>query len=63
MNGDTKHIVVDCPSLNVGELHRFKNAAGVEYSAIYIDGVEVYSCERDRENGMINFVNEIYGSK
>jgi hypothetical protein len=64
MKGDSEHIVVACPSLKVGELHRFKNAAGVDYSAVYIDGMEVYSCERDQEKGMIKIANAIcQGSK
>ena len=51
---DTKHEIVDCPKLTKGELHRFYNSAGVAYSAIYLDGEEVVSCERDKEKTMIS---------
>lgn len=60
-NGDSEHEIVDCSELKKGELHRFKNAAGVEYSAIYVHGEERYSIERDGEAGMIRYANEMLG--
>lgn len=35
------------------ELHRFLNPACVPYSAIYLNGKEVWSCERKYEQDMI----------
>lgn len=37
------------------ELHRFYNVANVPYSAIYVDGKEVLSCERGKELSMIEY--------
>ena len=37
------------------EIHRFYNVAGVPYSAIYVDGKEVLSCERNREMQMLEY--------
>lgn len=52
-NGDSKHEIID---LECGaELHRFLNGAGEPYSAIYVGSFEKYSCEREREDGMLNF--------
>lgn len=34
-------------------LHRFDNAAGVPYSAVYRNGVEEMSAERERESVML----------
>lgn len=53
---DTKH-EISCPDgifkLHGAELHRFKNSAGVDYSAIYRGGFEEMSCERRDEKVMI----------
>lgn len=59
MNGDTKHIIVDDIYLKGNaKLHRFENAAGIQYSAIYTaGGREVYSCVRDEEARMIAYWN------
>lgn len=35
-------------------LHRFVNAAGTPYSALYEDGEEAFSCERSNEGKMIS---------
>lgn len=52
---DGKHTVVnDIKFSNGAELHRFNNPAGVPYSAIYENGVEMMSCERSREAGMVD---------
>lgn len=40
------------------KLHRFLNAGGCAYSAIYKDGVEAWSCERGHEAQMIKDWNE-----
>ena len=37
-----------------GELYRVVNTAGVEMSCIFQDGVEVWSCNRDREDKMVS---------
>ena len=43
------------------ELHRFTNAAGVEYSAIYRNGIEEMSDPREREQEMIDaFRHRLY---
>lgn len=59
MNGDTKHIIVEGIYLKGNaKLHRFENAAGIQYSAIYtVGGREVYSCVRDEEARMIAYWN------
>ena len=53
---DTKH-EISYPDgifkLHGAELHRFKNFAGVEYSAIYRGDFEEMSCERRDEEAMI----------
>ena len=47
------HQIVDIELKDGAELHRFDNVCGVAYSAIYLDGREVFSCERERESSMI----------
>ena len=37
------------------ELHRFENKAGEPYSAVCVNGLEEYSCERESEDGMLNY--------
>lgn len=52
-NGD--YPVDECFALDNGcQLHRFRNAAGVEYSAIYNkDGMEFLNNERSQEAKML----------
>lgn len=46
------------------ELHRFKNAAGVPYSAIYRYGEEMMSSEREREDKLLEaFKQRMYAEK
>lgn len=52
------HIIYDADLRKEAKLHRFDNAAGCAYSAIYVCGREVYSCERDHEPQMIKYWNE-----
>lgn len=54
----TSHQVFDAALIKGATLHRFRNMAGVEYSAIYIGNTEILSCERDHEQGMIDYWNE-----
>lgn len=44
---------------NGGKLHRFCDGAGTPYSAIYKDGFEELSCERNREMNMVLHWNEM----
>ena len=44
------------------ELHRFLNAAGTPYSAIYVNSVEIYSCEREHEGKMLAHWKEMQTS-
>lgn len=55
---DSDHIFCDAELRKGAVLHRFKNPAGVLYSAIYIGTHEIYSCERAHEQQMINYWNE-----
>lgn len=36
---------------------RFKNEENIPYSAIYLNGAELFSCERNREQNMIKYWN------
>lgn len=57
-NGDGRHVIVEEVKLNGGGvLHRFHNASGIAYSAIYIGDFEVYSNVREREDFMIQQFN------
>lgn len=47
------HQVFDAGLGNNAFLHRFLNGANVEYSAIYQDGEEIWSCERGHEADML----------
>jgi hypothetical protein len=61
--GDSTHMVYtdDYFSRFGAELHRFTNAGGVPYSAIYRNGSEEMSCERQYEDQMIkDFRARIY---
>lgn len=58
-DGDTPHeIVSDIELKNNAQLHRFNNHAGIPYSAIYVDGKEIWSCRRVTEAEMIKDWNE-----
>lgn len=51
---DSKHEIITTYELPKGAVvHRFRNRADVPYSAIYVDGEEIWSCERDQEAEMI----------
>ena len=53
--GDSVHeIITDVQLAGGAELHRFTNGGGVPYSAIYLNGVELKSNERTREQFMID---------
>lgn len=56
--GDSVHVIVKRGLKHGGELHHFTNGGGADYSAIYVDGVEQGSCERDREAGMLKWWRE-----
>lgn len=61
--GDSTHMVYadDYLTRYGAELHRFINAGGVPYSAIYRNGSEEMSCERQGEDQMIkSFRERIY---
>lgn len=61
--GDSKHEIVDGILKGGGKLHRFVNRSGVEYSAIYVNGFEVWSCEREHEAKMLkdwNAMRSVY---
>lgn len=52
--GDSPHVVIyEVELANDALLHRFDNPAGVPFSAIYVDGIEVWNCERSREANMV----------
>lgn len=64
--GDSIHEVLtdDLLSRYNVELHRFTNAAGIEYSAIYRNGVEEMSDPRKREQDMIDaFRRRLYAER
>lgn len=64
--GDSPHEVYtdDLLRLYDAELHRFTNAAGTEYSAIYRNGVEEMSDPREREQDMIDaFRRRLYAER
>jgi hypothetical protein len=63
---DTAHeVYIDDYLWMVGaELHRFKNAAGEPYSAIYRYGEEMMSSEREREDKLMQaFKQRMYAEK
>ena len=58
--GDSPHKIISDVRLSGGaKLHRFKNGAGVKYSAIVQNGIELWNCERKRESAMVEKWNEI----
>ena len=52
-DSDGEHLLCTLTLKREGKLHRFINAGGVEYSAIYYKGREMFSCERSHERDMI----------
>lgn len=54
----TAHKVYDAGLIKNADLHRFLNKAGEPYSAIYVGHNECLSCERDHEQGMIDYWNK-----
>ena len=51
---DSEHYIVDSVELDNGaELHHFNNEADIPYSAIYVNGEEIWSCPRADEFNMI----------
>lgn len=52
------HHVFDAGLLNNAFLHRFLNCADTEYSAIYQNSGEIWSCERSYEENMLKAWNE-----
>ena len=54
----TPHKVYDAGLIKNANLHRFLNKAGAPYSAIYVGRNEMLSCERDHEQGMIDYWNQ-----
>ena len=57
---DSIHIIIDANLSAGGLLHRFKNAAGVECSAIYQGSSEIWWHYREHEPRMIHDWNERY---
>lgn len=56
---DTKEENAKAVELNGGaELRRFKNECGVEMSAIYLNGEEIYWHEREHEAEMVKYWND-----
>lgn len=55
---DSEHRIYDAELGVPYTLHRFKNPAGVDYSAIYFGRRELYSCERESEFRMIKWFRE-----
>ena len=54
----TSHKVYDAGLIKNANLHWGLNKAGVPYFAIYVDKNEMLSCERDHEQGMIDYWNQ-----
>lgn len=50
---DTTHEIFNANLKNGAFLHRFRNKAGVPYSAIYLKGYEVKNTPRELEQRMI----------
>lgn len=57
MIGDSGHKIIDRNLAWNGILHRFNNQAGVPYSAIYVNGVEMWSAPREYEDDMLAYWN------
>ena len=59
--GDSEHEIIDVGLPNGARLHRFNNAGGIPYSAIYEEDFEVYSTERNYERRMIESYKKLRG--
>ena len=55
---DSDHKIFDFKLRRDARLHRFENAAGNPYSAIYVGNCEYFSCSRKDEKNMIIYWNE-----
>lgn len=55
----TPHKVMEASLKKDATLHRFQNPAGVPYSAIYVGSIEMCSCQREHEQGMIDYWNQV----
>lgn len=55
---DGEHTIIEAGLKGEALLHRFKNAAGCDYSAIYYAKREIWSQVRERESLMIKEWNE-----
>jgi hypothetical protein len=56
---DSKHEIIDVDLRDGGMLHRFLNAGRDPYSAIYVDGEEIWSTDREQEKEMIDAWNSM----
>ena len=54
---DSEHRIFEVTLRKGARLHRFINAGGVPYSAIYIGHYERFSCVREHEQQMIDYWN------
>lgn len=59
-NRDSEHVIIEASLADEGKLHRFKNAAGDECSAIYRGGKEIWWHYRAYEAKMIRDWNEVH---
>jgi len=55
---DSKHKIFDSKLRLGAKLHRFTNASGETYSAIYVGNYEYFSCPRKDEKDMIIYWNK-----
>lgn len=60
---DSEHVVYAVPLKGGATLHRFKNAAGSEYSAIYVGISEQMNNPRELEYAMMLYWNEAFELK
>lgn len=59
---DSDHTLIDAALAYEGILHRYENCKGVEFSAIYRGGQEVWWHYREHEARMIRDWNKEYGN-
>lgn len=57
---DSKHEIYNAHLHAGAVLHRFQNCAGVRYSAVYKDDIEIINNPREREYAMIARYQEAY---
>lgn len=57
--GDSIHEVFEAGLRGGAELHRFRNSGGERYSAVYVRGEEIWSCERGSEGDMLEMWNAV----